>query len=62
MQMTKCDRCGKIYHQYHNGSGIVSRRIYDDTNITGPTLDLKMDLCQECMQRCQDFINNKDEI
>lgn len=62
MQMTKCDRCGKIYHQYHNGSGIVSRRMYDDTNITGPTLDLKMDFCQECMRRFQDFINNKDEI
>lgn len=40
----------------------VSRRMYDDTNITGSTLDLKMDLCQECMRRFHDFINNKDEI
>ena len=51
MNVKKCDRCGKIYHNWEQGSGYLDLHLVGDVD--------HADLCCECAEALREFIRKQ---
>lgn len=51
MTVKKCDRCGKIYHNWEQGSGYLDLHLVGDVD--------HADLCCECAEALREFIRKQ---
>lgn len=66
MLAKKCDRCGKLYEQYHEKyekiDGVINSAalFFTDKNGFGEAAARTFDLCPHCMEGVVKYLNDPD--